>query len=230
MSDTIPPPPPEEPRAETSPTPPMGEGAPIQPAPPPARSKLPRIVGLVVVLAILAVLAIVALKPKDESASGNGVYTDNGVTLRYPDGWIHGPTQFAAQRGTSLWSETFAPGSGPDSVIVTQYRLQNDISGVPVAEAEQQLTQLARGLAQEAGGDLTSEAAPAQVGALNGYRITFTASVNGTPLNVELTMLFRGTDQYNINCQYSDAKASEITAGCAQVKDTFALTGESPSP
>jgi hypothetical protein len=113
---------------------------------------------------------------------------------------------------------------------VTQYALLTDISQVSAADAQAEVAQLVQGLAQDAGGDLTSDVTPTSVGSLDGYGVSFTAEVNGTAYDVNLTILFHGTAQYNISCQYTDTSQVEITQGCDQVLSTFALTGESPAP
>lgn len=220
MSDVIPPPPPEST---------TGQGV---PAPPPAvetpRKRSPLlIVGIVVaLLAAAGVAAFFAL----HSDEGDGTYTANGVTFQYPSAWIHGPSVFLAESGPNVWSETFAPSNGPASVIVSQYTLKVDISTVSAAAAEQEVTALVSGLAKDAGGEITSPVKPTTVGALDGYAVSFTAEVKGTPYDVDMTILFHGTAQYNINCQSSDETRTEIDAGCQQVLSTFALTGESPAP
>jgi hypothetical protein len=221
MSDVIPPPPPEIPPDQEIPASPS-----IVPAPEPRKRSPILIVGIVVgVIVLLGAAGFFALRSK-----GDGTYTANGVAFQYPGSWVHGPSTLVAQRGTSVWSETFGPTDGPSSVIVTQYTLNTDISQISAAAAQREVTDLVRGLAQGAGGELTSEATPTTIGMLNGYQVSFTAQVNGTPVDIELTTLFHGTAQYNINCQHTDAEAAEIAQGCAQVKSTFALTGESPAP
>lgn len=221
MSDVIPPPPPEIPPHQGVPAAPA-IGPPSEP-----RKRSPiLIVGIVVgVIVLLGAAAFFA-----SSQGDYGSYTANGVTFQYPSSWVHGPSTLVAQRGTSVWSETFGPTNGPSSVIVTQYTLNTDISQVSAAAAQREVTDLVRGLAQDAGGELTTEATPTSIGTLNGYQVSFTAQVNGSPVDIELTTLFHGTAQYNINCQHTDAEAAEIAQGCAQIKSTFALTGESPAP
>ena len=53
------------------------------------------------------------------------------------------------------------------------------------------------------------------------YRMALT-SVRGTEVEDEVTMLFRGRANYVLNCQSARARATEMTAGCERVFDTFA--------
>lgn len=183
---------------------------------------------LVVVVATALIVVVPRLKPG--TSSGTKTYADNGVSLSYPSGWGHGPSILATETASSLWSETFAPAGGPDGVLVTQYRLDTEVSDLPATVLEARLKTTVSGLAQGAGGRLTSEVTPTTVGTVPGYQVAFTASLEGKPYTVELTMLFVGLDQYNINCQYSDATSQQIKVGCEQVKDTFRVTGSTASP
>jgi hypothetical protein len=60
------------------------------------------------------------------------------------------------------------------------------------------------------------------------YQVMFDAEANGVRYAVELTMIFDGLDQYNINCQSSSTATAVIQAGCQQIKSTFRITA-SPS-
>jgi hypothetical protein len=244
MSDTSPPSPPEP--GPTAPT--------LPPAPadtegvsgaPPARSKGPIWIIVGAVLGIAIIVAIIALtRPTPESAASptapvgaapTGVptgagqtYSDNGVTFQYPVGWIHGPSILTREVGTKLWSETFAPKAyDPNGVVVTEYTLQQDLSQIPASPLEAQLKQM---VTTSLGGQNVSDVTPVTVGTLTGYQVTFDAEANDTQFAVQLTMLFVGLQQFNINCQTTSSSSADIQAGCQQIMSTFRLTESSPTP
>jgi hypothetical protein len=217
MSDIVPPPPLDPPG-----TPP--------PAPPVEGAGTRRgIVILVVVVALVAITAGILYGTSQgggtEDAPAAGTYADHGVTFRYPPAWSTSKTVFTShQGGSALWSESFGPAPGPSQVIVSGYRINVDFASVPQAAALRQITQLVQQLASGAGGHIIDPPAPATLAGLDGFRSTFQATIGSATVTVELTIVFDGKDQYNIQCQYDEASFDEIDAGCRQVRDTFRLT------
>jgi len=194
-----------------------------------------------VVVAVAAAIIIVSTRPTSDSSratpsgpassvasgatTGGQTYAANGVTLNYPAGWVHGPSILEGETKASVWSETFSPQLGiPEGVVVTQYLLNVDSSTVTAEALEAELKNLATGLSQGSGGDLTSDVTPTTVGTLTAYQVNFSAFLKGTEYSVELTVVFDGHDQYNINCQSSTGAAAAIAPGCQMVKDTFRIT------
>jgi flagellar basal body-associated protein FliL len=237
MSDSTTPPPgpempavPPQPGVPPQPAVPMPPPAPAQPGwgipgssappvPPPRKSRkkvLYIVLGVVVVIIAAFVVLAIVLHP--------GKYSDHGVAFNYPASWKHGQTQFAAQSGSAVWSESFSPGSSStEGVTVSQYALNADVSSVSPDAVKAEVTTLVGNLAQQLNGSIVGDLKPAQVGGMQGYEVTINATIEGQALTVDLTLLFKGKAQYNIGCQATSANQDEISKGCTQVKDTFAL-------
>jgi hypothetical protein len=240
------PPPPSSPEPE-----PTGQRTNLPPAPQDAGGEfepaLPRVtkgpiailIGAVVAVAIVVGVLALARSRSNSAGSpsaaptvsngapvGGQTFADHGVTFQFPSGWIHGQSILSNQVGTSLWSETFAPKPlDPNGVVVTQYRLTQDLSSLPPSALETQLKQL---VAQSLGGQNVSDVTQTTVGSMAAYQVTFDAEANNVEYAVELTMIFDGLDQYNINCQSSSTATADIGPGCQQIKRTFQLAS-SPS-
>ena len=153
-----------------------------------------------------------------------GKYSDHGVEFSYPSNWIRGNTQFAAQSGAALWSESFAPTTNnPEGVTVSQYHLTADVSSVSPDALKTELTTLVQGLASQLNGTVAGDLTPVQVGGLQGFEVTINGTVEGKAMTIDLTLLFKGTAQYNIGCQATPANQGEVTKGCQQVKSTFVV-------
>ena len=167
------------------------------------------------IIAALVVLAIV-LHP--------GKYSDHGVAFDYPTSWKHGQTQFAAQSGSAVWSQSFSPGSSStEGVTVSQYALKADVSSVSPDAVQAEVTALVGNRAQQLNGSVVGDLKPAQVGGMQGYEVTINATIEGQALTVDLTLLFKGKTQYNIGCQATSANQDEISKGCTQIKNTFVV-------
>jgi hypothetical protein len=224
MSDALPPAPPADEPGLTPPGPPSPSG----PAAPVPYTRPRWVVPVVIVAAVVALGSLAAAVTL--IVRGAGTYTANGVTLHYPKSWKQGPTRFAAQSGDAVWSEGFSPTGGVDAVTVTGYRLKADVSSVSPAALENELDGVVNDLARQLGGTVTASPTPVQVAGLQGYRSTLDLTIEGQPVTTELTMLFHGQDQFNIECQSTASHSQEINAGCDQVKSSFALSGSSPAP
>ena len=245
MSDAPPPSTPDPnatpPDAALPPAPPDGGAAMAPTVSRGAKGPVAILIGALVAIAVVVGAILLARSRSDSSAGspsatspastgsvpvGGQTFADHGVTFQFPSGWIHGESILSNQVGTSLWSETFAPKPlDPNGVVVTQYRLTQDLSSLPPSALESQLRQL---VTQSLGGRNMSGVAQTTVGSMPAYRVTFDAEANGVQYAVELTMIFDGLDQYNINCQSSSTATTDIQPGCRQIKSTFRITG-SPS-
>jgi hypothetical protein len=226
MSDPMPPPPPGSETPEPAPQ-----------ASPQRRGKGPVLIAAGLVILIAAAVIIVVTRPKSSTSAtasrpaptspvaGGQLYAANGVNLSFPEAWVHGPSILVNQTKPSVWSETFSPKLGiPEGVVVTEYLLNGDSSHVSPEALETELKNLATSLAQGSGGEVTSDVTPTTVGTLTAYEVSFTATLKGVQYTLDLTVVFHGADQYNINCQSSAAEAATIAPGCQMVKDTFQIT------
>ena len=221
------------------PPPPLGSQIPepAQQTSPQRRGKGPVLIAAGLVILIAAGVIIVATRPKSHSSAtpsgsvpnspvaGGQLYAANGVSLSFPSAWVHGPSILVNQTKPSVWSETFSPKLGiPEGVVVTEYLLNANSSLVSPEALETELRNLATSLAQGSGGEVTSDVTPTKVGTLTAYEVSFTATLKGAQYTLDLTTVFYGAHQYNINCQSSAAESATIAPGCQMVKDTFQIT------
>lgn len=44
---------------------------------------------------------------------------------------------------------------------------------------------------------------------------------DGSKVSSRVILAFKGTTEYFVNCQYTDAKQAEMTAGCDQILSSF---------
>jgi hypothetical protein len=239
VTDTPPPSTPEPDPTETGPSlppTPAGEGAALEPsASRGAKGPIAILIGGLIAIAIaVGVIALARSKSEPPAASasakptgtatmpaGGQTFAEHGVTFQFPSGWIHGQSILSSQVGTSLWSETFAPKPfDPNGVVITQYRLTQDLSSLPPSALETQLRQL---VTQTLGGKNVSDVTQTTVGSMPAYQVTFDADAKDVRYTVELTMIFDGLDQYNINCQSSSTATVDIRPGCQQIKSTFEI-------
>jgi hypothetical protein len=191
-----------------------------------ARPRPPLATALAALVVVAAIIAATAWLTRDRAGpvvAKDGRFTGHGVSLDYPPGWDAGPTLFLAESATADWSESFVPFDGPQGVSVTAYRLTDDVTPASVEQAHAKLEALVEDLATDQRGRVTDQLAPVTVGGIDGYHASFTAFVNGVEMTDDLTMLFFGDRQWNIQCQYDERGASAVTSGCRKVKASFVV-------
>jgi hypothetical protein len=187
---------------------------------PAARKSRKKILWIVLGVIGLGIVALVVLA----LVLHPGKYSDHGVAFSYPTSWRHGKTEFAAQSGSAVWSESFGPPSNStEGVTISQYALKADVSSVPPDAVKAEVTGLVQGLAQQLNGSVAGDPTSVQVAGLQGYEVTMSATIQGQAVTIDLTLLFKGMTQYNIACQSTAADQSDMSKGCAQVKSTFVV-------
>ena len=220
----------QEPTNASPSMPPAPQGAPAEPTPPAAK---PSKKGLWIAVAVLIVAlggvgAFVAMSGDDgegEIRAGNS-YSEHGVTFSYPSGWRSlGAAQFTTETGDSEWSDSFFHEDGVSAVIVTEYALLQDVSGVDQEQLQAELQGLFDSSLWQAGGEVVEALAPSTVNGVEGFRIVFTTPVDGIDTETDMVMVFEGTRQFNLQCQYTPETEEEVMAGCDQVRSSFVITG-----
>lgn len=223
---------PPAPPTSTADAPPAPATGPIGAPPPRKRSKSMMaflIIGAVVVaLAIGGVVLAVAL------FAGAGSYEDNGVAFEYPKDWVETSEKtVGAQVGDELWST----GAGPipedgnteeltaDVVLVTAYRLTQEVNEENVATIEPELRGVLDQLVEQSGTSWPGELSRRTVDGSPAFVAEGVEAVGPQqqPVESRVVFVFDGTTQYFINCQYEPPLRSEILAGCDQVLDTFSI-------
>ena len=220
---------------------PTGDDVPGMPAPPPLDGSMEPAAGgartpsrrwLWVVAAVIAVLvggiAVMSLTGDDDTpGAGDGQrFSGHGVSFDYPTEWHDlGPASFEVNSGDVQWSESFGAQAGSSGAIVTEYALKKDVSSVSDAALQAELDRLFTSTVDQAGGDLTQPISPTTVNGIPGYQVSFTSTTGGTDLITDMVLVFRGTQQWNIQCQYTTGDQQDVLPGCRQIWDTFAIEG-----
>lgn len=222
-----------------TPTPPQPEPTgpsqpvvpPLMPTPPsPAqrRSKAPWIAaGIVGSLVVVGFAAVLASGDGDGTSGGaDQTWAANGVTLTYPEGWISSSdVSFQEEAGDPRWTQGFGPGEATnDAVIVSSYALLADAGDFTDEQIRSELETTFGALIEGEGGEMVSDVAPAMLGSLDGFSVTFTLPQDGDTLTTELVTAFVGTTQYSVQCQYTQESVADIRDGCDLIRGSFALT------
>ncbi len=211
-------------------TPPMPAGAaqgPAIPAPPPVPepSRTGARVAIAVTLAVILLVTAYALANR-RAAPGveAGVYRGHGVTFTVPPGWVSlGQASFEAETGDQQWTEGFGVEPGTNAVIVSEYALGQAVTEADSAAVAAELETLFASVVQEQGGEITSPLTSVTVDGLPAFHVAFTGEVDGTPHQTEITVVFRDTQQWNIQCQSDGSHRADVSQGCELISSSFAV-------
>jgi len=218
----------------TTPAPDAGDALPGMPVPPPLggptepmapEAKGPSRTWIWVAGAVVAALvvgiAVISLTGGDEGASH---FSGHGVSFQYPVEWHDlGPASFQVNSGDVQWSESFGVEAGSSGAIVTEYALKKDVSSVSEAALQAELDRLFTSTVDQAGGELTQPISPTTINGIPGYQVSFTSTTGGTDLITDMVLVFQGTQQWNIQCQYTSRDRQDVEPGCRQIWDTFTI-------
>lgn len=180
------------------------------------------------VVALLAGLAVLSLAGGDDTPgpADDNHFSDHGVSFDYPSDWQDfGPATFQVNSGDVQWSESFGIQAGSDAAIVTEYALKKDVSSVSAIALQAELDRLFTRTVFRAGGEMNQPISATEINGIEGYRVGFTSTVGGTDLTTDMVLVFRGTQQWNIQCQYTDGDQHDVLPGCHQIWDTFTIEG-----
>ncbi|MEO8476130.1 MAG: hypothetical protein ABI572_03640 [Actinomycetota bacterium] len=200
-------------------------------AAPPARSRTGLWIAGGLIVAVVALFIVMSLGGNDEGTNNSsnaeiGSFAGHGLAFDYPSDWKSlGPATFQVNSGDVQWTESFGADPGASGVIVTEYALQKDVAGVSEADLRAELDQLFTSTVAQANGTLTEPLAPTTIAGLSGYKVSFTSPSANDDLITDMVLVFRGTQQWNIQCQYTAADQQDVRPGCEQIWDTFTIEG-----
>ena len=172
--------------------------------------------GLALVLA--GAYAFVAIRGRCDI--GGGTYDCHGVEFTYPSSW----SMIDDARILNSGNLEFGDVVGLDAlnnVQVQGYRLSKPVDDSNADRLEREMSQAADELAAAVSGQVTGGPTRVEIGGLPGFRFRVEGSYGGQPLTVTGVVLFRGTTQYFLECQFTPDHARDIRAGCRQVMRTF---------
>ncbi|MDO8631630.1 MAG: hypothetical protein Q7R41_14180 [Phycisphaerales bacterium] len=142
-------------------------------------------------------------------------------SFSYPSGWtLTRNAAFSFGSGTGERSLSIALKEPNDQVTITQYKLRKTLpAGVNGNQREVDRV-VARLTAQAKG--TASESKAVSYGGIPGYEyVVEYEAADKTVLRNMLVFLFKGKDEFQVNCQSSPKNREELEKGCKQVLDTL---------
>lgn len=174
-----------------------------------------KICGVIAVAAALALTTAGCGSDDGDKAFSTPTYP---FSFEYPSGWTlsrsanfnYGSSSNAERSVSVALKEPF------DQVTITQYKLRKTLpEGINGNQPE--VDRIVRRLTRQAKGT-ASDAKVVEYGGIPGYQyiVEYPGGEN-IVLQNRLTFLFKGRDEFQINCQSSPEKRDELNKGCDQV-------------
>jgi hypothetical protein len=160
------------------------------------------------------------------TASANGqIYDANGVTFSYPTAWQ--PMKLAdtsASTGSFDW--TFTIGLDERNLVnVGGSTIAGAITPGNVDARAHSIELQVQNVFTQAGGAMTGRPVRLEVGGLPAMRFDGEARTPaGARVRTRLVLVFDGTTEYQIACQYEDASARRLLRGCEEIVSSFVAT------
>jgi hypothetical protein len=171
--------------------------------------------------AIAAALLVASLALALSGCGGSSTATFNTPTypysFEYPSSWkLTRNAAFNYGSNSGLRSVSVALKEPYDQVTITQYKLKKTLpAGINGNQAE--VDGIVKKLAKQAKGT-ASDAKTVTYGGIPGYQyVVEYPAADGTMLRNTLTFLFRGQDEFQVNCQSTPGNRAAIDKGCNQV-------------
>lgn len=167
---------------------------------------------------ILAFAAVVLLAGCGGSSGPKTFHDDNfGITFRVPDGFRTASDVTIAQQAGNSSAQAGVLLDSENGIFLLRYDLRKSIDSSNVSSVKGELD---RALGSLTGKDESGKAV--EFGGLPGYEYTIDVS-NPANGHSRLVFLFDGTQEDEINCQWTD-KQDEVAKGCDTVLSTLKTT------
>jgi PsbP-like protein len=152
-------------------------------------------------------------------------FEGHGISFTYPGGWNEAEeTSTAVSSGTQRWSESFGI-DGNNFVSLTEYEVNIEVGEENISELEQEIGETIEQLTQQAGGNVDEGPSEVTMGGLPGFRFELSGvEAEGGTVASSILLVFDGTTEYFLNCQFTDEHQEEIDEGCTQIIDSFEVT------
>lgn len=181
---------------------------------------------------VLVVVLVAVAGYYHASVAGNAAktYRGHGVSFEYPAGWREASKVHVATAGgeEALWRTAVGIGTGAhevSGVIVEAFRLGAPVTAENLAEVKPAAAAAVRQeLEQGGGGAMQGGPEELTVGGLPALRFGGTTTIDATPVETTVVLVFDHTTQYAVACQHERDKAAEVQRGCDQVLRTFKVT------
>ncbi|MFY9487097.1 MAG: hypothetical protein WAP35_00160 [Solirubrobacterales bacterium] len=166
-------------------------------------------------VALCAVFAVTGCGGDSEKEFTTPTYP---FTFSYPDGWkVTRNAAFNYGTGAdSKLSVSIALKEPYDQVTITQYELEKTLPA-GVNGNQKEVDRIVARLSKQAKGT-AGDAKVVEYGGIPGYQyVASYPAPDGTELSNILTFLFKGRDEFQINCQSAPDKRDELEKGCQQI-------------
>jgi hypothetical protein len=182
---------------------------------------------------IASILAVVVVLALAAALSGCGGGDDEPVefatptypfSFEYPAGWkLTRNAAFNYGSDAGVRSVSVSLKDPYDQVTITQYKLNKTLpEGINGNQRE--VDRIVRRLARQAKGT-ASDSKTVTYGGVPGYQyVVEYPATDGQILRNTLTFLFKGKDEFQVNCQSSPKNREALDKGCNQVLTTLKFT------
>jgi hypothetical protein len=180
---------------------------------------VPRVLCVLLALAAAGLLALGC-----GGGDGDETFEGDGYSFTYPGEWEELEGQAYVATGDEVSSATLGPEEGANVLTFTVYRLNLAVTEANLDQVADEITDVLGGLLEEAQGSVTEGPTRVSVAGLPAFRVEGSAvNPEGVRTQGELTLIFDGTTEYFLNCQFTPDRAQEMQEGCDQVLDSFAV-------
>jgi hypothetical protein len=159
------------------------------------------------------------------SGGGDKTFEGDGYSFTYPGSWEefeNAPS--AAATGTVVSSKSFAPERGGSGFVITVYRLSSSVTADNIDSIAPEVAAVTEQIFRQAGGQMTARPTKVTVAGHPGFSAKGTAvTPQGTRVQSRVTLVFDGTTEYFLTCQFTPDAAEEMLKGCNKVLESFEL-------
>lgn len=172
---------------------------------------------LVILPALLVGALLVGCGGDDEKESAEFTAATYPFSFEYPKSWKlvrdaafnYGSEDAAVRSVSASYKDPY------DQVTITQYRLKKTLpEGVNGYQPE--VDKIVAGLTKQAKGS-AGDGEVVEFGGVPGYQYLVEYPGGGGTLQNRLTFLFKGREEFQINCQSSAKNRATLNAGCDQI-------------
>jgi hypothetical protein len=169
-------------------------------------------------IALLALAAAACGGGGGGSASETKTFDERafGITFEYPGNFdVAEDVSFGSQSGSGAEENRAVALDGDNMIIVSKFALNVAVTRTNVMEIKPEVDRVFR---QIAGRQVSGR--PITVGGLPGFEYTFATS-NPKAGKSRISILFDRKTEYEINCQSTPEKRTEVERACARALDTL---------
>ena len=165
--------------------------------------------------------------PASQNTSAGGTYQGHGISFSYPAAWTDFGIRYGQSSGpgSQQWRTFVGPGTQYDGVIVTAYPVSHALAAQNIGALIPALESDVKQLFGRAGGGM--QAGPEKITMAGKPAVRFRGTgvmADGTRYTSTIVLVFNDTTEYLVNCQYTAAKAAEVTRACDQVVGSFHIS------